>query len=360
MSSLNQLQQDPRPLVRLDTASEALKESLGSLISRLDDLGIPLFMQRPHDAQMYCLTPSSGGSYQKCILTSPGNKVLNQVSNLSGSQFVFEAKKFEYIVLDNYMYSSLMAGDVTLTVECFRNAAHLSANGHSIEIKGASDYCKEKNEKLNYFERTKARFACYFQEHPVNNVTPNFLSLKTMHVRTSDLMFSRTALLDLSSPIDDNNTLPSELTQHLEPWKSSFLKALNRAAHEVYSEIPQSASIPTEVSLLSIQKVIKNKLPHSEASDTKISLCASLIRLNRQKIESLEHSRPQLSGHYPTCFSYKLKYINDKSKLYYESSLAGQGAQHSATSIEADLNGDNIISKDVARRIASKLKPTSP
>lgn len=358
MESIEQLRRDPRPLISLGTASAATGESLGHLLSRLADKSIPLLIHRPPHARIYCVTPTDSGfgQYQESVLDL--TKIRFTIAGIKphsrGNTYV-EASHFRYLVLMEHDYSEFLDGGITLSIKLFNQAATLDKNYSGLGLVSATQYFRKHFQNSSFPQWIKAKFACYFE----NEKWSEAFSLRSLQAKPEELLVSRTALLGLiDKRKNPNEPLPPGLTEHLQPWKSELLRAMNIAAYRIYSHLNRTELSDFKIEAKSIKEAIAKELIVKPKSDTKLSTAATLLRpdLDNPKAKNfISHTAIQ---NFPYYFSYKLMYLNDKCKKYHDNYI-NKSDSHPVKvhDIENELKEEKVIPENTIIRISSAIKP---
>ncbi|MGC3875046.1 hypothetical protein ACPF7Z_17480, partial [Halomonas sp. GXIMD04776] len=294
-------------------------------------------------------TPASRIQELSRMQHSAGHRKINR------EETCIDANHFRYLVLMNYDYLQFLDGDINLSVKHFSQAAFIEKDEPKLSFISAKKYFFEHSPKSHPLQWLKAKFACYYE----NEEYPSVLNLKSVPIYAKELLVPREVMLDLiKNEKKPNESLPPELTEHLQTWKSEFLCALNIAAYKLYSNINKKDLIDSKVKPSHIKTTIEKELSANNTKDQKTSLSATLLRHDHDQQKAKEYLKPIETEHYPHYFSHKLIYLNEKCRKYLdEYSLDEKSTRHTATSIERDLTGDGIIPENTARRIASEIKP---
>nr|WP_299379705.1 hypothetical protein [uncultured Halomonas sp.] len=357
MQTIEQLLRDKRQLAKLGTVSAVTGEPLGNLLSRLADRNTSLLFQRPPEARLYCVTQSDSGygEYPKSILDLSKTRLLTEKHKPRRGTTYVEASYFDYLVLMANDYTDLLDGDVTLPINYFSQATALKKNEPKLGFITATQYFREKIPNSIFSQQIKAKFASYLE----NGEWPGIFNIKCLQVKSEELLIPRQALLDLIGNKEKlNNPFPPELIEHLQPWKSNFLRAMNIAAYELYSHCTQTEIKNHNINSSSIKKAIVSNLSLKTGSDAKISSAATLLHHGHDQLKAKNYLRERDIKLYPGCFSYKLIYLNEKCKEYcsdYSQDI--NSSPHTATSIERDLTDEKVIPKNTVRRLAGEINP---
>lgn len=363
MQTIEQLRRDIRPVRRLGTVSAVTGEPIGSLLIRLADKGTPLFVQPPPEGRIYCVIQTSFEAYQESILDlsarhmPPGRRIPNKDTTY------VKANDFSYLVLMEQDYSYLLDGDDTLSPKLFSQAAYRGSDETDLAVVSAPQYFKDRLPNSHFHQRIKAKFACYVEEKIEHQAYAGALRLMSARISAEELLVSRTALLDLLGPEEKSNKrYPAELEEHLQPWKSDVLQALNKTAYDLYSHNNNTEGTDEKLSSTSIQEAISNPIPPKKAngkklSQTTISLCTTLLRPKNNKPHIRQFLGHQTIDRYPFYFSLKLIYINEKCKEYHDNYLAGEEIPKYKQNFEGNLTKDKILTLDLCNRLASEIVP---
>ncbi|XKF17054.1 hypothetical protein LL947_09240 [Halomonas sp. BLK-85] len=363
MQTIDQLRRDTRPLTQLGTVSDVTGEPLGSLLSRLAAKNIPLFVERPHEAHLYCVPQKQVGKYQEVIVTST-SEFMPSVPHITKKEIApVEANHFRYLVLSSQDYSHLLDGDIALSAKLFSQVAFRESEVTDLSLVSAPQFIKEHLPNAHFHQRIKAKFACYFEERPNNEKTPDTLKMKRVQANAENLLISRKALLGLlGSEEKPDEPYPPELTEHLQPWKSEVLQALNKTAYDLYSYNYNTDETDKKLSSTAIEEAISTPAPpkradEKELSETTISLCATMLRPKNNKPHIRQFLGQKTIDCYPFYFSLKLMYINEKSKEYHDNHLAGGEIPEYIQTVERNLLKDKILTLDLCNRLASDILP---
>lgn len=356
METIEQLHSDPRPLVSLANVSAVTGESLGELLLRLAGNDIPLFVERPEEARIFCVTqslpmPHREATYPEAILSpSRGLNPPGFMTPKRGETHI-DASHFNYLVLTSADYAPLTEGGSRLSVKLFRQTAYIDKGGDEPITVNASDYYREHLPKASPLEKMKAQFSCCYQ----NKEWPSTFKFTSVTINSEELLVSRTSLLDRVLSYSKQSTcLLPELQCHLQPWKSDLLLALNKAAFKVHSNDNENKIFSKEQVMAAINEQINGSRP----SDTTLSRLATLLRHDRQPANYRKAVNSNSTNKYPPHFTPQLIYLNEKSEKYYTDY---QGSKNqtlpSAKAVQLELQEDGVISKDTAIRVASALIP---
>nr|WP_298522129.1 hypothetical protein [uncultured Halomonas sp.] len=357
MQTIEQLRKDTRPLLRLDTASIIANEPLGNLLTRLAAKDTPLLVQRPPEARIYCVTRTDTifKKYPESILDLSDTHLLTGGRKPRRGATEVEANHFSYLVLMAYEYINLLDGEIALFINYFRQAAIFNKSESRLDFVDAALYIRDRIPDLFLLKFLEGKFACYTN----NEEWPGAFSLRALKVKPEELLISRASLLDLIENKDmPSEAFPPELKEHLQPWKSEFLRAMNIAAYGLYAQCKKIEIQNSNISSSSIKETIASHLSSKTESDTKISLAATLLRHDHGQLEAKRHLDQEKINHYPSHFSYRLIFLNEKCREYKEDYLKNSKARpQKSSTIENDLSENGVIPKNTARRIAGEIKP---
>jgi hypothetical protein len=303
----------------------------------------------------------NGDFYKENIIASSTASGSRLKQSIHGYTTFVEATQFRYLIASVSDYLDLLESDSPLQVKFFGGSAFIEQKGAKISIVSAAQYFRECLPDSHFPHSLKAKFACYIQGAPERIELPLTLHLTAMEVNAEDLLVDRTLLLSLIDSDEEvekekDELLPPEITEHLQPWKSEFLRAMNISAYNIYSSNKKNKTSKSIVKTTDIKEDLKNQLSENTQSDTKVSLAATLLRHEHSNLIPNKYLSKRDTNNYPNYFSIKLIYLNEKCKEYHDEYSTGE-SPHTATSINSELDEDNIIPKNTARRIASEIKP---
>lgn len=361
MESIEQLRNDKLPLVSLEKAVRVTGMQLGNLLIHLADNNICLFLTRPEEAHIYCVTQSLAMTFRKG--TYP-EAIYSPVLEINSSGFIkpkrdddhIDANHFDYLILSNNAYRHLTERDSVLSAKLFRQIAYVDKRKPTPIIVSASNYFKKHLPGAHLLKSLNSKFACYVR----NEEYPSSLQIISVTISPRELLVSRIELLDLFNTHEKaQTTFPNELTEHLQPWKSDFLRALNIAAYELYSKMSKIEAKNSSKKSQDIHESIKKQLPINSQASTKISTAAPLLRheidqsaaknyLNRKNIDTRK---------YPYYFSHKLIYLNVKCREYHDEYLLEGGHKLIINHIKGELGEEEAIPKNTIPRIANVIRP---
>ncbi|WP_280570232.1 hypothetical protein, partial [Chromohalobacter sp. 296-RDG] len=338
MQSIEHLRNDTRPMLQLGKASEVIGEPLGNLLSRLVEHGTPLFLRKPRNAHIYCVTPTWSGTYKEIISITEVMGLHNTTNRPFINAHEIEANHFSYLVIQAPDYSKLLHADTNLSIRFFREAAAPRKDKEGYELTTAFQNTLDHGYRPLYGP-LRSRFACYFEEEKIPTGITKTLILKDVKCNAEELLVSRTELLGIIDQKNNSKTThPPELEPHLQPWKSEFLHALNIAAYRLFSNLSMSEIKNSTVKPATITETIKEQLSTKE-STTILSPAATLLRPEHDQSKAKEHLKNKDTIHYPHYFSAKLIYLNEKCKEYHDDYISHKKSNpHNASSILADLD----------------------
>lgn len=349
MQTIKDIRRDTRHLIMLGKASAGLGEPLDSLITRLADQKVSLFVRRPDNAHLYCVAPSVLRGYRESI--SPLSHLVSG-NHLDIDYSVVEANHFQYLVLSSTDYVELLYADTDLSVKLFSGAAFQDKDKINFSLTSAVQFFEKHQPNTYYHQLTQAKFALFFSSGKL----PIMLEMNSIRIKAEDLLVSRTALIELLGEEGElDETLPPELMNHLQPWKSEFLHAMNIAAYNLYSNYNKEEDINSNIKSSLIQEAIKANIDTD--SETKISLSATLLRPEHDEVHIKRFLGNSTIECYPSYFSLKLIYINEKCKELHDNYLANKEVPKQVKEIENNLKIDKIISEEAGRRLAREIEP---
>ncbi|MEA3250609.1 MAG: hypothetical protein U9Q35_03365 [Pseudomonadota bacterium] len=362
MESIELLRSDKLPLVSLDKAVGVTGMQLGNLLIHLADKDVSLFLKRPKEAHIYCVTQSLAmtfrkGTYPEAIFSPPRETNPSGFIKPKRGDDHIDANHFDYLVLSSYDYRSLTERDSALSAKLFGQTAYVNKSKPAPITVDASGYFREHLPKTSPLKELKAKFACYVR----NEEHPSALKLINVNINPEELLVSRTALLDLFNTQEKtHDAFPSELTEHLQPWKSDFLRALNIAAYELYSKMSKIEARNSEKKAQDIQESIKKQLPRNSQASTKISTAAPLLRheVDQSDAKNYLDNKDIDTRKYPHYFSHSLMYLNEKSKEYHDAYITLKD-RHPVyiRDIINEFKTDKVIPGNTEKRIANVVKP---
>lgn len=356
MQTIEQLRNDPRPLVSLSEVCAVTGKPLGELLLQLADQDTPLFLTRPEKFRIFCVVPSQTlplreETYQEVIMdlrvtsTSKGPLILRR-----GETYV-EASHFNFLTLTTFDYLALTKRSSSLSANLFSEVAYIGDSENEPTTISASSYYRDHFENAQIFRATKARFICYSK----NMEWPSSLNKISVEITPEKLLMSRKYLSDQKDTGKKHTTsLSPELQQHLQSWKSDLLIALNKAAFKFYSNDKENKTFCKEEAIAAINENVNGSRP----SETTLNRLATLLRHDRQPANYKKAVNNTSTNKYPAQFSPQLIYLNEKCEKYHTDYQDSKNKTlPSAKSVKIDIQEDGVISKDTAIRVASALIP---
>lgn len=356
MEMIEQLRNDPRPLFSLSDVCAVTGESLGELLLQLADKDTPLFLKRPKEARIFCVTqsqpmPLREATYPEAIISPPRGLNSSGFMTPKRGDTHIDASHFNYLVLTIDDYTPLTEGGSRLSVKLFRQTAYIDKGRDDPITVNASAYYREHLPKAIPLEKMKAKFACYFQ----NKEWPSTFNFTSATINPEELFVSRTSLLDRGlSDSKQSTCLPPELLCHLQPWKSELLLALNKAALKIHTNNVENKTFNKDEAIAAINEYINGSRP----SETIIDRLPIILRHDRQPRNFKKAVNSNSAQKYPAYFSPRLIYLNEMCEKYYNAYHGSDNQKLPTAKIVKDkLQEDGIIDRDTARRIASNIIP---
>lgn len=360
MRSIEQLRRDQRPLISISTASEVTGEPLGNLLSHLADNDISLFLQRPEEAYIYCVTQSPSvafreGTYQETIISIPTRPIPSGFTKPKRGETHIDANQFGYLVLSNYDYRALLDGEISLSIKFFSEIANIVKGKLDPNLVNARSYYRKHIPAACLTQILKARFGCYLQ----NKDHPSAFNLTNVAIEPEKLLVSRTDLLNLIEDDEKPNaSFPAEIINHLQPWKSDLLLGLNKAAFIIHSNEKSITKNKKTISKTEVQEAIIESTHGTIPSDTTLNRLTTLLRDQRQPVNFKKVVNGSSAQKYPAYFTPRLIYLNEMCEKYYMKCHSSETQKlPTASIVKIDLQQEGVISSDTAVRIASAIIP---
>lgn len=354
VQTIEQMRQDPRPLVSISNASAVTGRPLGSLLMQLATADACIFIECPKNVHIYCVVPQPETVLRSETLPphindqSSNNETQKHLKNIKETIYA-NASHFSYVALSPADIRPFINGQKTTSVDNFSHAVNVDYKKEEISLVSAGSYIRGHAVKESIPLSFKAKFAAYYPEYQKSSA----LYLGNFIVHEEELLISKKSLIDISQEASwEKGSYPDELASQLQPWKSCFLKAMNIAAYKISLGLAGSKNHDT-----SPENILTAEM-REEASKTKISVAVTILAHNRKPLSGISHIAEEAMERYPSYFSSALIYLNEKCHSLKDDYINNHDSRPPKVDTLVDeLFKEGNIPINTARRIATDIRP---